>query len=182
MLPNLYPRLRPDLVVNKFLCTLTMTDWKMKFKIKLKTLRLLISTLYFENVVNMCVCLNVCAVRVSERVLSENKSARDYSLSAIQRRTFDVTVLLSWKKLKFIMPGKFHLNISIFKIILKVYLTIAFFGFRNLPWMPTWLLRRILQMFLQLSQMQEMNLIPNSITSWIFFLFWCFFKVQINLC
>ena len=69
------------------------------------------------------------------------------------------------------MPGKFHFIILIFSIILKVYLTMTFYGFRNLwnlqnlPWMRTWLLRRILQMFLQLSQMQEINLIPNSITS-----------------
>ena len=34
-------------------------------------------------------------VRVSERVLSENKSARDYSSSAIQQRTFDEIVSLS---------------------------------------------------------------------------------------
>ena len=34
-------------------------------------------------------------VRVSERVLSENKSARDYSSSAIQQRPFHLTVSLS---------------------------------------------------------------------------------------
>ena len=79
-------------MVNKFLCTLTMTDWKMKFKIKLKTLRLLIGTLYVLKGTYVRVSEHV---RVSERVLSENKSARDYSSSAIQRRTFHLTVSLS---------------------------------------------------------------------------------------
>ena len=66
--PTSISRLRPHLVVNKFLCTLTMTDWKMKFKIKLKTLRLLIGTLYVLKGMcmcpNMCVCLNVCSLRI----------------------------------------------------------------------------------------------------------------------
>ena len=46
--------------------------------------------------------------------LSGFKSARKYSLSAIQQRTLDLTVSLPWKKLKFIMPGKFLLNIFMF--------------------------------------------------------------------
>ena len=51
--------------------------------------------------------------------LSENKSARNYSSSAILRRTFDLIVSLSWKKLKFIMPGKFHLIFLFFELFWK---------------------------------------------------------------